>query len=366
MYCKKCGNYMPTGINKCAHCGWVIGEEIKIEEEKKEEEITPLRISDESKRNIIIDLLGLVFILSIISFFMFINFIGKDDNYLSKAIFYNVKGFDSDLDGIKGFMVFANMNATKELSFFYTYKFILYISSMVLLVIFIMLFILNIKKSKKEEYKSKFSLLFFIYGLVFASSISSANIHFYALIGVLSVLVILSIIKSYFAYKEEMIYSNSLVFISISFILMIALIFLFNMSSFVIKLDEVEYYSNIYDYIYHMNNYSINGAKTVPEFNVIALDLFILSIFLLPTILLKYKDNKKMSILPIFSIFFMVLIIGLSIYNIIALKEFDTIKVQYLPIFFVFAAIGILINVFSMINNKINVNNYKSTKLYSL
>ena len=81
MYCKKCGNYIANGIDKCPMCGWVVGEEI-VEEEKAEEVVEKKKIDI---LRFVFDILGLAFVAFVAFVMLTYKFINHNRSYSMQA-----------------------------------------------------------------------------------------------------------------------------------------------------------------------------------------------------------------------------------------------------------------------------------------
>lgn len=362
MYCKKCGNYIPNGINKCAHCGWIVGSEVIIDDEK-EEILEEPKLEAAQKAKFLVDIFALVVIASFLIYSLFFNYIEfNQKSILASAIFVGTEP-NFDVIGYKPYELFAHLKTIDTFNFIYIYKFVFLFASYILFILLIIRTIAQIKGIKRLNYSSTLKLSFFLFGIILASRISTLNNSLYPVLIGTGLMSLLGISYVVISYKNNELSSKALGFSIVTFIFMFAVVFFANTNNFALSGREFAFYDYLYYLYYYSENFSVN---TVPAFTSVIYDICLIYLMVLAYVLLKTKNNRKLSTLPIIGIGFSVFLIGLIIYNIIAVKDLEVQKVEVYVTFYIFSGLLIITNIFGFVTNKINVYDFNSTKIYNL
>lgn len=361
MYCKKCGNYIANGIDKCPMCGWVVGEEI-VEEEKEEESIEKKKIK---LSRLIIELLSCTLSITMIVFlFIFKYFDSKGDN-LEKLLFLHSGKNGSFIDTTKNVNKwFDNINLS-QLEFYVKFKIacgfiFLFISALV--IIFAIKHI--IKLMKKEDNESYISgILSLSYGFYISSMITSISKQLIIVIAIGALVGIITIFDIVNKYNEKTINKNSLMAALCAVILGFATIIVFKLNLFTAGDLDI----NTNELVFITANITAQHDTTI--FGVSSGFMLIfttISLSFIPFILMNLKKESKINNLVFVNLSFVVIYIIVSLYTIIQCKKGDYEDIMISAIFIITIVLALISSICAIFAFIINRKEYNKTKVYNL
>ncbi|MCR5350464.1 MAG: hypothetical protein K6E20_05710 [Acholeplasmatales bacterium] len=362
MYCKKCGNYIANGIDKCPMCGWVLGEEV-IEEVKKEEVVEKKPLA---KGKLIVEILSLFLVVLSIVFVSSLKFFSKDGDAVETMLYVLNHGKEtyiiscgnkvsdwfrySSLDGLKNFILF---------------KVIIYyislIGSIVITVFSARNILLLIKKNEVKISSLGFSLL--IYGLTNIIYINTSNtraigIFLTALIAIVSCIIALKV-KS----NEEDLPKKVFSFSCVSVVLIFAFVIVSQLCLFVygeedITLTEYVFYSNARKIEYDTNTLGVPAS--------VILLIFTVFLSVLPCILISMKKESKINPISYVSVGFTFVSLVVSFFSIVLYNKKGSEKIAISPMFIVAYALALVATILLTMAFIINYKENQKKKIYNL
>lgn len=366
MYCKKCGNYIPDGIDRCAMCGWIKGTEVV--EEKPENETTTKNNDPLIKFRIILNCVTIFVIGLMAALFMTLDYTTskKNENMLdaviylkegkSVSVFKVVSNFDEYFKD-----TYSSLNAILAIKLMF--YFVALLGIVLAVIVFLNSILSTLTKDKKEI--NSITPFAFIVLAGFSCGFISTQMRIFGYSILFSILVcVIAIFDLIITYKKYLIKEKvlviaivSLIFALISFIVLQTNFLKMNGDS--VTVEDYAFFSLIVDKSY--------DKKTLGIAFVIILNIVTYFIGCVSLNLLKVRIDSKVKSsgffgIAAFVVLTVVLITSLKLYN----KEMS-INVAKINIRYYIALVcGLISQVLAVACYVINRREYNKTKVYNL